>query len=69
MDLVTARRLSNVSIEWMPEGMTPEPSQLVAEAKDAFLESLMALLPQVPDSISKTQALYKRDYDKKCCPR
>jgi len=41
----------------------------VAEAKDAFLEWLKALLPQVRDSISKTQARYKEDYDKKVLPR
>jgi len=69
MDLVTPRRLSNFSLERMPDGMTPDPSQSVAEAKDAFLESLKALLPQVRDSISKTQARYKRDYDKKVRPR
>jgi len=39
MDLVTPRCLSNCSLERMPEGMTPDPSQLVAEAKDAFLHS------------------------------
>jgi len=49
--------------------MTPDPSQSVAEAKDAFLESLKALLPQVRDSIAKTQARYKRDYDKNVRPR
>jgi len=35
MDLVTPRRVSNVSLERMPDGMTPDPSQSVAEAKDA----------------------------------
>jgi len=55
MDLVTPRRPSNFSLERMPDGMTQDPSQSVAEAKDAFLESLKALLPQVRDSISKTQ--------------
>ena len=69
MDLDTPRRLSNFSLERMPDGMTPDPSQSVAEAKDAFLESLKALLPQVRDSIAKTQARYKRDYDKKVRPR
>jgi len=69
MDLVTPRRLSNFSLERMPDGMTPDPSQSVAEAKDAFLECLEALLPQVRDSIAKTQARYKRDFDKKVLPR
>jgi len=69
MDLVTPRRLSNFSLERMPDGMTPDPSQSVAEAKDAFLESLKALLPQVRDSMAKTQARYKRDNDKKFRPR
>ena len=69
LDLVTPRRLSNVSLERMPDGMTPDPSQSVAEAKDVFLESLKALLPQVRDSISKTQARYKRDYERKVRPR
>ena len=45
MDIVTPRRLSNFSSERMPDGMTPDPSQSMAEAKDAFLESLKALLP------------------------
>jgi len=67
--LVTPRRLSNFSLERMPDVMTPDPSQSVAEAKDAFLESLKALLPQVRDSISKTQARYKRNYGKKVRPR
>jgi len=53
----------------MPDCMTPDPSQSVAEAKDAFLESLKASLPQVRDSIAKTQARYKRDYDRKVRPR
>jgi len=48
--------------------MTPDPSQSVAEAKDAFLESLKALLPQVRDSTAKTQARYKRHYDKRVRP-
>jgi len=65
MDLVTARRLSNFSLERMPHGMTPDPSQSVAGAKNAFLESLKTLLPQVRDSFDKTQARYKRDYEKK----
>jgi len=65
MDLVTPRCLSNFSLERMPDGMTPDPSQSVAEAKDAFLESLKALLPQVRDSIAKTQARYKRYYEMK----
>jgi len=69
MDLVTPRRLSNSSLERIPDGMTSDPSQSVAEAQDAFLESLKALLPQVRDSIAKTQAPYKRDYDKKFRPR
>jgi len=69
MDLVTPRRLRNFSLERMPDGITPDPSQSVAEVKDAFLESLNALLPQVRDSISKTQARYKRDYDNKVRPR
>ena len=68
MDLVTPRRLRNFSLERMPDDMTPDPSQSVAEAKDAFLESLKALLPQVRDSIAKTQARHKRDYDKKVRP-
>jgi len=68
MNLVTPRRLSNFSLERMLEGMTPDPSQSVAEAKDAFLESLKALLAQVRDSVAKTQARYKRDYDKKVRP-
>jgi len=68
MDLVTPRRLSNLSLERMPDGMTPDPSQSVAEAKEAFLESLKALLPQDRNSIGKTQARYKRDYDKKLKP-
>jgi len=69
MDLVTSRRLSHFSLERMPDGNTPDPIQSVAEAKDAFLESLKALLPQVRDSISKTQARYKRHYDTKVRPR
>jgi len=60
MDLVTPRRLSNFSLERMPYGMTPDPSQSVAEAEDALLESLKAFLPQVRDSIANTQARYKR---------
>ena len=67
-DLVTPRRLSNFSLERMPEGMTLDPIQSVAEVKDAFLESLKALLPQVLDSIAKTKTRYKRDYDKKVRP-
>jgi len=65
MDLVTPRRRSNLSLESMPDVMTPDPSQSVAEAKDAFPESLRALLRQVRDSISKTQARYERDCDRK----
>ena len=61
MDLVTPRCLRNFTLERMPDGMTPDPSQSVAEAKDDFLESLKALIFQVRNSISKTQALYKRD--------
>jgi len=45
--------------------MTPDPSQSVAEAMDTFRDSLKALLPQVWDSIARTQSRYKRDYDKK----
>ena len=69
MDLVTPRRLSNFSLKRMPDDMTPDPSQSVAEAKDTFLESLKALLPQVRDSFAKTQARYKRDFDKNVRPR
>jgi len=69
MDLVTSRRLSHFSLDRMPDGNTPDPIQSVAEAKDAILESLKALLPQVRDSISKTQARYKRHYDTKVRPR
>jgi len=54
MDLVTPRRPSNFSLERMPDVMTLDPSQSVAEAKDAFLESLKAILLQVRDSISNT---------------
>jgi len=56
MNLVTPRRLSKFSLERLPAGMTPDPSQSVAVAKDAFLESLKALLSQVRDLIAKTQA-------------
>jgi len=69
MDLVTPLRLSNFSLERMPDGMQPDPSQAAAEAKDAFLESLKALLPQIRNSIAKTQAGYKWDYGKKVRPR
>jgi len=56
-------------MEQMPDGMTPDPSQSVAKYKDVLLESLKAFLPQVRDSIFKTQSRYKRDYDKKVRPR
>jgi len=69
MDLVTPRRLSIFSLERVTDGMTPDPSQSVVEAKDSFLESLNALLLQVRDSITKIQARYKRDCDKKARPR
>jgi len=69
MDLVTPQRSSQVSLERIPDGKTPDPSQSVAEAQDAFLETLKALLPQAPDFISKTQARCKRDYEKKFRPR
>jgi len=69
MDLVTPRRLSNFSMQRMRDGMTPDPSQSVAEAKDAFLKSLKVLLPQARDSIARTKARYKRDYDRKVRPR
>jgi len=46
-----------------------DPMQPVADAKDAFLESLKVLLPQVWDSIAKTQARYRRYYDKNVRPR
>jgi len=68
MDLVTPRRLSNFSPQRLPDVMTPDPSQSVAEAQDAFLEPLKALLPQVRESIAKIQARYKRDYEKKVRP-
>jgi len=51
----------NAATERIPDGTTPDPSQSVAEAKDAFLESLKASLLQVRDSIAKTQARHKRD--------
>jgi len=35
----------------------------VAEAKDALLESLKTLLPQVGDSTAQTQARYNKNYD------
>jgi len=66
---VTPRRLSKFSLERMLDGMTPDASQSVAEAKDAFLEYFKALPPQVRDSVSKTQARYRRDYEKKVRPR
>jgi len=69
MDLVTLRRLINFYLERLPARMTSDPSRSEAEAKAACLESLKALLPQVRDSIAKTQARYKRDYDKKFRPR
>jgi len=40
MHFVTPRRLSNFSLERMPDGMTPDPSQSAAKAKDAFQQSL-----------------------------
>jgi len=58
MDLVTPRHFNNFSMKRIPDGMTPDPSQSVAEAKDSCLESLKALLPQVRESIDKTQARY-----------
>jgi len=69
MDLVAPPCLRNVCLKRMPDGMSPDPSQSVAEAKDAFLESLEALLSQVRDSIAKTKARYKRDYEEKFRPR
>jgi len=58
MDLVTPRRLRNFSLKRMPDGMTPDPNQSVAEAKDAFLELLNALISHLRDSIAKTQSRY-----------
>jgi len=69
MDLVTPRRLRNFSRERMPDGMTPDTIQSVAEAKDALLGYLKALLLQVRDSISKTQTQYKRDFEENFRPR
>jgi len=68
MDTVTPLRLSSVFLEPMPDGVTPDPSQSVAEAKGAFLESVEALIPQVRESTAKTQFRYKRDYGKKVRP-
>jgi len=68
MDLVTTRCLSKFSLERMPDGKTPDAGQSVAEAKDAFLESLKAELPQLRDSIAKTHAWYKGEYDKRVSP-
>jgi len=65
MDLVTPRRLRNFSLERMLDGMTRDPSQSVSEAKDASLEALKTLILQLRAWISKKQARYKRDYDKK----
>jgi len=67
-DLVTPQRLRSFSLERMPDGMTPDLNQSMAEAKDAFEESLKALLPQARDLIDKTQARYKRDYEEKVRP-
>jgi len=53
----------------MPDGMTSDTRQSVAEAKDAVPESLKGMLPQVRDTIAKKQAMYKWDYDKELCPR
>jgi len=64
IDLVTSQRLIQIFLERMPDGMTTDPSESVAEAKDAFLEFLMVLPPPVRDSIDKTQARCKRDYEK-----
>jgi len=52
MELVTQRRLSLFSLERMPDGMTSDPSRSVSVAKDAFLETLQALLLRERDSIS-----------------
>jgi len=56
MDLITPRCLSNFSLEQMSDGMTPDASKSVAEAKDAFLEFFKALLRQVRNSSSKTKS-------------
>jgi len=68
MDLATPRRLRIFSLERMEGGTTPDPSQSVGEAKEAFLESLEALLPQLRDWIAKTQAQFKRVHDKNVRP-
>lgn len=40
----------------------------MAESRDSSLKSLKAVLPQVRDSIAKTQSRYKRDYKKNARP-
>jgi len=54
MYLIPPRSLSIVSLKLMSKGMTPDPKQSVAEDKNAFLESLKALLPQVRGYIANT---------------
>jgi len=69
LDFVTPRRLTNFSLERIPVGLLPEQGDSPVEARSRFLEALKELIPQVRASIAKTQARYKRDYDKKVRPR
>jgi len=49
----------------MPDGMTRDPSQSVAQPKNVLEKSLKALPSQVRDSTSKKRAWYKMESDKK----
>lgn len=69
LDFLTPRRLTNFSLDRIPDKLLPNPGLDPRDAKDAFLELLKDLLPRVKESIAKTQARYKRDYDRRVRPK
>lgn len=60
LNFVTPRRLTNVSLERIPDGLQPALKS-GPKANDELLELLKLLLPRVKESIAKTQERYKRD--------
>lgn len=69
LDFVTSRRLTNFSLDRIPDGLLLRAGRGPLDAKDAFLELLKNLLPQVKASIAKTEARYQQDYDRHVKPK
>lgn len=68
LDFVTPRRLTNFCLDRIPDGLSTAGRD-PRDQNAAFLGLLKGLLFRVKDCSAKTQARYKRDYDRNVRPK